>query len=91
MKKQKIIRLSLGKNTISSLKASNLSGGTGSYNCWTFASPCVSFTEPPEDPTYICPGTVGTIDPSPTNTCNSCIQPCDTGGPGSVQTNCVPN
>lgn len=98
MKKQKITRLSLGKNTVSSLKASHLSGGTGSYDCWTYAPPCVSFTEPPEDPTYICPGTtVGTTNPPGSNGCptnqtcgDTCGSICNTGG-GSVLTNCVPN
>jgi len=82
MKKKKITGLSLRKRTVSSLEVSSLSGGTGSYyNCWTFAPPCVSATEPPEDPTYICfPPPGGTTDPNPTGTCNSCF-PCDTGGP----------
>jgi hypothetical protein len=85
MKKQKITRLSLGKKTVSSLKASNLSGGTGTYDCWTFARPCASFTEPSEDPTYICNPTTGTNPPGsnacPTNiTCGaSCGGTCDTG------------
>ena len=55
MKKRKITKLSLRKNIISSLKASHLSGGTGTYDCWTFAPPCVSATEPPEDETFFCP------------------------------------
>ena len=48
MKKKKIIKLSLGKNTVSSFNSMNLKGGTGTYDCWTFARPCASFTEPPE-------------------------------------------
>jgi len=90
MKKQKITRLSLGKNTISSLKASHLSGGTGSYDCWTFAPPCASFTEPPEtdancETTYCTAPPGGTTGPIPTNqTCGaSCNTTCN---PGITQT-----
>jgi hypothetical protein len=85
MKKKKISGLSLRKRTVSSLKASNLSGGTGSYDCWTFARPCASFTEPPEDETFYCPPpTTGTNPPNQTITCNqSCIpQNCNGTGPG---------
>ncbi|WP_046758482.1 hypothetical protein [Kordia jejudonensis] len=94
MKKQKITKLSLRKNTVSSLEASNLSGGTGTYDCFTFAPPCVSFTEPPEDPTYICPGTGTTPPPGsngcPTNqSCNyTCGPICDPGGGSNT---CPPN
>ena len=87
MKKQKITRLSLGKNTVSSLKASNLSGGTGTYDCWTFARPCASFTEPSEDPTYICNPTTGT-SPSPSDGCPPGSNGCGSNGCGSV--GCTP-
>jgi hypothetical protein len=65
MKKKKISGLSLKKSTVSSLEASNLSGGTGTYDCYTFGPPCVSATEPPEDLTFIC-------IPPPNNS-NNCL------------------
>lgn len=89
MKKKKISGLSLRKRTVSSLEATSLSGGTGSYfNCFTFAPPCVSATEPPEDDTFFCPppptGTNPPPPPNPTNiTCGySCIPTnCGTSNP----------
>lgn len=69
MKKRKITKLSLRKNIISSLKASHLSGGTGTYDCWTFAPPCASFTEPPEDETFFCPPPNTGTNPPASNTC----------------------
>lgn len=84
MKKKKISGLSLRKRTVSSLEASNLSGGTGSYDCWTFAPPCASFTEPPEDETFYCPPspTTGTNPPPPPNPTNI------TCGYSCIPTNC---
>ena len=87
MKKKKISGLSLRKRTVSSLEASSLSGGTGYYTefCWTFAPPCLSATEPPEDPTFICePIPIGTTNPgsppNPTNvTCGSSCIPTECG------------
>ncbi|WP_298519748.1 hypothetical protein [uncultured Kordia sp.] len=85
MKKKKISGLTLRKRTVSSLEAANLSGGTGTYDCYTFAPPCVSATEPPEDETFFCPPnpTTGTNPPPPPNPTNitcgfSCI-PTDCG------------
>ncbi|AXG71480.1 hypothetical protein KORDIASMS9_03737 [Kordia sp. SMS9] len=86
MKKKKISGLSLRKRTVSSLKASSVSGGTDTnYGCFTYAPPCMSFTEPPEDLTFICvPPPTGTNPPNQTLTCNqSCIpQDCNGTGPG---------
>ncbi|MEM6720108.1 MAG: hypothetical protein AAF611_12360 [Bacteroidota bacterium] len=91
MKKKKISGLSLKKRTVSSLKTSSLSGGTDTYfGCFTYAPPCLSFTEPPEDPTFICvPPPTGTNPPVPTN--QSCVYSCNPPCSGTGSNTCPPN
>ncbi|MCH2193562.1 hypothetical protein [Kordia sp.] len=92
MKKKKVTKLSLKKNTISSFDSNIVKGGS-----YTWAPPCISNTEPPDSieqcSRFDCGGTgpgTGQSNTCPTNqTCgNSCVPNCN---PGSLNPGCGDN
>ncbi|WP_298519755.1 hypothetical protein [uncultured Kordia sp.] len=91
MKKKKVTKLALKKNTISSFDSNTVKGGT----YYTWAPPCISNTEPPDSieqcSRFGCNGTGTGTGPTPSNACptnNTCGNTCATCPPGSLNTNC---